>query len=89
MKVAIYGKEITQDSRKQLELLYNKLVNAGVSICVNKKFNEFLESHCDMNLGFNTYASHITFKESKPDVLTYTYPADHGFNCDHRKQYNK
>ena len=37
MKVAIYGKEITQDSRKQLELLYNKLVNAGVSICVNSK----------------------------------------------------
>ena len=29
------------------------------------------------------------FKESKPDVLTYTYPADHGFNCDHRSQYNK
>ncbi len=69
MKVAIYGKEITQDSRKQLELLYNKLVNAGVSICVNKKFNEFLETHCDMNLGFNTYASHISFKECKPDIL--------------------
>lgn len=69
MKVAIYGKEITQDSRNQLELLYNKLVNAGVSICVNNKFNEFLTSHCDMNLGFNTYDSHIAFKECNPDIL--------------------
>ena len=69
MKVAIYGKEITQDSRKQLELLYNKLVNAGVSICVNKKFNEFLTVHCDMNLGFITYDSHITFKQINPDIL--------------------
>ena len=27
------------------------------------------------------------FKSVKPEVITYTYPADHGFNCDHRKQY--
>ena len=29
------------------------------------------------------------FEKTRPDVLTYTYPADHGFNCDHRSQYNK
>ena len=29
------------------------------------------------------------FEKTQPDVLTYTYPADHGFNCDHRSQYNK
>jgi carboxymethylenebutenolidase len=29
------------------------------------------------------------FKLSQPDVLTYTYPADHGFNCNHRSQYNE
>ena len=29
------------------------------------------------------------FEETRPDVLTYTYPADHGFNCNHRSQYNK
>ena len=27
------------------------------------------------------------FKSVNPEVITYTYPADHGFNCDHRKQY--
>ena len=30
-----------------------------------------------------------SFKEAKPEVLTYTYPADHGFNCNHRRQYSE
>ena len=29
------------------------------------------------------------FEETRPEVITYTYPADHGFNCDHRSQFNK
>ena len=29
------------------------------------------------------------FEKKRPEVYTYTYPADHGFNCDHRSQYNK
>ena len=29
------------------------------------------------------------FEKKRPEVHTYTYPADHGFNCDHRSQYNK
>ena len=29
------------------------------------------------------------FREKRPEVVTYTYPADHGFNCDHRSQFNK
>ena len=29
------------------------------------------------------------FKEARPKVQTYTYPADHGFNCNHRRQYNE
>ena len=29
------------------------------------------------------------FEKTQSDVLTYIYPADHGFNCDHRSQYNK
>ena len=28
------------------------------------------------------------FEEIRPEVLTYTYPADHGFNCDHRSQFS-
>ena len=29
------------------------------------------------------------FKAAKPKVQTHTYPADHGFNCNHRRQYNE
>ena len=29
------------------------------------------------------------FKKKRPEVLTYTYPADHGFNCNQRNQFNK
>ena len=29
------------------------------------------------------------FKEAKPKVEIHTYPADHGFNCNHRRQYNE
>ncbi|MDC0094003.1 dienelactone hydrolase family protein [Alphaproteobacteria bacterium] len=29
------------------------------------------------------------FKEFKPEVQVFTYPADHGFNCNHRKNYNE
>ena len=29
------------------------------------------------------------FEKTRSEVLTYTYPADHGFNCDHRSQFNK
>ena len=28
------------------------------------------------------------FEEKRSEVLTYTYPADHGFNCDPRSHYN-
>ncbi|MCT4623005.1 MAG: NAD(+)/NADH kinase, partial [Schleiferiaceae bacterium] len=69
MKVAIYGKKITSDSRGHLEKLYDKLDGAGVGICVNDKFNHFLRDHCDLNLGFNTYDSHESFKKQNPDLL--------------------
>jgi carboxymethylenebutenolidase len=29
------------------------------------------------------------FKQFKPEVEVFTYPADHGFNCNYRKQYNE
>jgi len=29
------------------------------------------------------------FEDKRPEVLSYIYPAEHGFNCDHRSQFNK
>ena len=31
----------------------------------------------------------LKFKNNNPDIKLFTYPADHGFNCDHRFQYNE
>ena len=31
----------------------------------------------------------VNFAQSNPDIKVFTYPADHGFNCDHRKQFCK
>ena len=28
------------------------------------------------------------FEKKRPEVLTYIYPADHGFNCNHRSQFS-
>ena len=29
------------------------------------------------------------FEKKRPEVLTYTYPAEHGFNCNHRNQFDE
>ena len=31
----------------------------------------------------------LKFKNNNPEIKIFTYPADHGFNCDHRSQYNE
>ena len=31
----------------------------------------------------------LKFKNDNPEIKVFTYPADHGFNCDHRSQYNE
>jgi len=54
-----------------------------------------LEPKCSVLTHFGEFDQGIpidsvkVFKSIKPEVLTYTYPADHGFNCDHRKQFDQ
>ena len=54
-----------------------------------------LEPKCSVLIQFGELDQGIpidsveVFKSINPEVLTYTYPADHGFNCDHRKQFNE
>lgn len=69
MKVAIFGKHITQDSRNYLESLYEKLDHAGIKLCINTEFDDFMQNQCDMNLGFETYKDHKAFAACKPDLL--------------------
>ena len=54
-----------------------------------------LKPNCNVLTHFGEFDKGIPIKDVKifekkrPEVLTYTYPADHGFNCDHRSQFNK
>ena len=54
-----------------------------------------LKPKCDILTHFGELDKGIPLKDVKifeqvnPDVITFTYPADHGFNCDHRSQYDK
>ena len=48
----------------------------------------FLSHFGELDLGIPIEDVNV-FKKFKPEVETFTYPADHGFNCNHRKQYNE
>ena len=54
----------------------------------NSDMKDIIPDFCLPSKGENTEDVKI-FKETRPEVVTYTYPADHGFNCDHRSQFNK
>ena len=40
----------------------------------------------DKSISINDVNSFISLQK---DIEVYTYPADHGFNCNHRSQYDK
>lgn len=69
MKIAIYGKQITPESRPYLERLYAILTKAGVELFVNQSFQEFLSNHCNLHSKFNTYSDHLTFQDINANML--------------------
>ena len=69
MRIAIYGKEITPESRIYLEKLHAKFKEAKVSIYINERFNNFLIEKCDLNLQLETYTDHLSFLAIQPDIL--------------------
>jgi carboxymethylenebutenolidase len=52
------------------------------------------QARCPVMMHFGEKDAHIpladvdTFKLAQPDVRVFVYPADHGFNCDHRASYD-
>ena len=56
---------------------------------------KMLQPKCSVMCHFGEMDQSISIKDVKnfteiqKDVNVFTYPADHGFNCDHRSQYNK
>lgn len=69
MKVAIFGKIITLDSRPFIETLHNELMAVNAEIIVYHKLNHFIKDHCDLKLTFNDFTSHEELIAFKPDFL--------------------
>jgi NAD+ kinase len=69
MRVAIFGKSITKESRPFLENLHAKLQSLVCEISINRRFNRYIQEHCDLNLSFDEYASHEELAAFKPDFL--------------------
>ncbi len=69
MRVAIFGKNITKESRPFVEDLYQKLNALSTAIYVNRKLNKYIQEYCDLQLSFHEYASHEELLQYKPDFL--------------------
>jgi len=69
MKVAIFGKKVTEESKNYLDNLYERLDQAGIQMCISHEFDSFLQDQCNLDLGLETYKNHIEFAACKPDLL--------------------
>jgi NAD+ kinase len=69
MRVAIFGKNITKESRPFVEDLHHKLKELSFDICINKRLHRFIEEHCDLSLTFEQYTTHEDLIAFAPDYL--------------------
>ena len=69
MKVAVFGKTISVDSKPHIELLHQELLEAGVEIVVYHRLYEFLQNHCNLEGNFPTFSDHHNLLKAKPDFL--------------------
>ncbi|MEQ9263018.1 MAG: NAD kinase [Owenweeksia sp.] len=69
MKIAVFGKLITLESRPFIEKLHNDLLEIGAEITVYKRLNRFIREHCDLGLDFNEFSNHSELLEAQPDFL--------------------
>lgn len=69
MRVAIYGKSISLDSRPFIEDLHEELNRAGAKIFVYSRLNRFLREHCNPDLKFESFDTHQDLLACKPDFL--------------------
>ncbi len=69
MRVAVFGKSITPDSRPYIEDLHRELLAVNADIRVFKRLNRFIDEHCDMDISFGEFTSHRDLVEFNPDFL--------------------
>ncbi len=69
MKVAVFGKLITPDSRPFIEKLHRDLLSFDAEIIVYKRLNRFIQDHCDLGLDFEEFSNYRELHAAKPDFL--------------------
>lgn len=69
MKIAVYGKSITAESKTYVEDLHQELIDAGVEICIYNRLERFIHEHCNLDLSLSTFSSHETLLDFAPDFL--------------------
>tara|TARA_R110000850_G_scaffold43572_10_gene111661 strand:- start:749 stop:1627 length:879 start_codon:yes stop_codon:yes gene_type:complete len=69
MKVAVFGKIISADTKPFIQNLHQHLLDIGAEIVVNKRLNKFIEEHCEFNLSFQDFNSHQELIAHEPDFV--------------------
>ncbi len=69
MKVAVFGKIISADTKPFIQNLHQHLLDIGAEIVVNRRLNKFIKEHCDFDLSFEDYNSHKDLLAHEPDFL--------------------
>lgn len=69
MKIAVYGKKITADSRPYIEDLHQQLRAVGAEVRVYEVLNRFLREHCDLGFELEEFGSHSELVAYAPDFL--------------------
>ncbi len=69
MKIAVFGKSFTPESRSYVETLYEDLTAANVELRVFSRLNHFIEDHCNLNLRFQEFNSYEELMAFQPDFL--------------------
>lgn len=69
MKVAVFGKLISADTKPFIENLHRQLLEIGAEIVVLRKLNQFIKEHCDFNYSFEDFHNHEELVAHKPDFL--------------------
>ena len=69
MKVAVYGKSITEESRPFIEGFHQELIDVNAQVIVFNSLDAFIKEKCNIEINYQTFGDHQTLIEFKPDYL--------------------
>lgn len=69
MKVAVYGKSITEESRPFIEGFHQELIDVNAQVIVFNSLDAFIKEKCNIEINYQTFGDNQTLIEFKPDYL--------------------